>query len=158
VHGGGILDSTSMRAPLSLFWGIIAVLVAAVLVYGPAELARRATGPGEPVSFLTQPQQGWSFMLDALDAIGSARAGSPARAKALAVRAFAGTAVLPERVDLLYVPNLRVPVGAGRRTLAAKAKLVWRVSGQTRPGGPVRTVGLLDFSTGRLTYRVAEAG
>jgi hypothetical protein len=147
-----------MRAPVSLLWGIIVVLAAAVLVYGPAELARRATGPGEPVSFPTRPQQGWSFMLDALDAIGSARAGSPVRARALAVRAFAGTAVLPERVDLLYVPDLRVPVGAGRRPLVAKAKLVWRVSGQTRPGGPVLTVGLLDFTTGRLTYNVADAG
>jgi hypothetical protein len=147
-----------MRAPLSLLWGIIVVLAAAVLVYGPAEIARRATGPGEPVSFLTKPQQGWSFMLDALDAVGSARAGSPARARALAVRAFAGTAVLPERVDLLYVPDLHVPVGGGRRALVAKAKLVWRVSGQTRPGGPVLTVGLLDFTTGRLTYNVADAG
>jgi hypothetical protein len=142
-----------MRTRLSLLWGITAVLAAAVLVYGPAELARRATGPGEPVSFLTQPQQGWRFVLDALDSIGSARAGSPGRAKALAVRAFAGTTVVPVRVDLLYVPNLRVPAGAGRPPLAAKAKLVWRVSGQTRPGGRVYTVGLLDFVTGRLTYR-----
>jgi hypothetical protein len=146
-----------MPTRLSLLWGITAVLAAAVLVYGPAELARRATGPGEPVSFLTQPQEGWGFMLDALDAIGSARAGSPARAKALAVKAFAGTTVLPVRVDLLYVPNLRVPLGAGRAPLVAKAKLVWRVSGQTRPGGRVHTVGLLDFVTGRLTYRVAAA-
>ena len=146
-----------MPTRLSLLWGITAVLAAAVLVYGPAELARRATGPGEPVSFLTQPQEGWGFMLDALDAIGSARAGSPARAKALAVQAFAGTSVLPVRVDLLYVPDLRVPLGAGRPPLVAKAKLVWRVSGQTRPGGRVHTVGLLDFVTGRLTYRVGVA-
>jgi hypothetical protein len=146
-----------MRTRLSLLWGITAVLAAAVLVYGPAELARRATGPGEPVSFLTQPQQGWRFVLAALDSIGSARAGSPARAKALAVRAFAGTTVLPIRVDLLYVPDLRVPVGAGRPPLTAKAKLVWRVSGQTRPGGRVHTVGLLDFVTGRLTYRAGAA-
>jgi hypothetical protein len=146
-----------MPTRLSLLWGITAVLAAAVLVYGPAELARRATGPGEPVSFLTQPQQGWRFVLDALDAIGSARAGSPARAKALAVRAFAGTTVVPVRVDLLYVPDLRVPLGAGRPQLVAKAKLVWRVSGQTRPGGRVHTVGLLDFVTGRLTYRAGVA-
>ena len=64
------------------------------------------------------------------------------------MRAFAGTTVLPVRVDLLYVPNLRVPLGAGRPPLVAKAKLVWRVSGQTRPGGRVHTVGLLDFVTG----------
>lgn len=36
----------------SLFWGIVAVLIAATLVYGPAELARRSTGQGEPVDFL----------------------------------------------------------------------------------------------------------
>ena len=146
-----------MRTRLSLLWGITAVLAAAVLVYGPAELARRATGPGEPVSFLTRPQEGWGFMLDALDAIGSARDGSPGRSKALAVQAFAGTTVLPVRVDLLYVPDLRVPLGAGRTPLVAKAKLVWRVSGQTRPGGRVHTVGLLDFVTGRLTYRVGAS-
>jgi hypothetical protein len=145
-----------VRAGVSVVWGLIAVLAAAVLVYGPAELARRATGPGEPVSFLTQPQEGWRFMLDALDAAGSARAGSPASARALAVRAFAGTTMLPERVDLLYVPSLRVPDGAGRRPLAAKAALVWRVTGQTRPGGRVRTIGLLDFASGRLTYRAAS--
>lgn len=144
-----------MRAGGSVVWGLIALLAAAVVVYGPAELARRATGPGEPVSFLTQPQQGWRFMLDALDGIGSARAGSPARARALAVQAFAGTSMLPERVDLLYVPDLRVPDGAGRRPLAANAALVWRVTGQTRPGGRVRTIGLLDFASGRLTYRAA---
>jgi hypothetical protein len=146
-----------MRAGGSVVWGLLALLAAAVVVYGPAELARRATGPGEPVGFLTQPQQGWRFMLDALDGIGSARAGSPASARALAVQAFAGTSMLPERVDLLYVPDLRVPDGAGRRPLAAKAALVWRVTGQTRPGGRVRTIGLLDFASGRLTYR-AEPG
>jgi hypothetical protein len=147
-----------MSARLSPLWGIAVVLVAAVVVYGPAELARRATGPGEPVSFLTRPVEGWRFMLDALDAIGSARAGSPASARALAVRAFASTTVLPERVDLLYVPDLRVPAGAGRKPLVAKARLVWRVSGQTRPGGPVQTVGLIDFVTGRMTYRAVRAG
>ena len=147
-----------MRARLSLLWGIIAVLAAAVLVYGPAELARRATGPGEPVSFLTQPQQGWRVHAGCARRDRLGPGGLAGRAQALAVRAFAGTTVLPERVDLLYVPDLRVPAGAGRQPLVAKAKLVWRVSGQTRPGGPVLTVGLLDFATGRLTYRVGAAG
>ena len=119
-----------MNGRLSLLWGIIAVLAAAVLVYGPAEW-RRATGPGEPVTFLTQPQQGWRFMLDALDAIGSARAGSPARARALAVRAFAGTTVLPERVDLLWMcPTCVSRSGQGRRPLVAKARLLWRYRGR----------------------------
>ena len=144
---------------LSLLWGIIVVLAAAVLVYGPAELARRATGPGEPVSFLTQPQQGWALHAGRARRRSArpARARRPGRERSRCARSPA-RAVLPERVDLLYVPDLRVPVGAGRRPLVAKAKLVWRVSGQTRPGGRVLTVGLLDFATGRLTYRVAETG
>src|SRR5919201_1867308 len=98
----------------SLFWAVVAVLTAGLLVYGPAELARRSTGNGEPVDFLTHPQEGWRFVLTALDEIGSAQAGSPARARDLAVRAFAGTSVEPVRVDLLYVPDRRgAPRGGG---------------------------------------------
>ena len=74
----------------SLFWAVVAVLVAGTLVYGPAELARRSTGQGEPVDFLTHPQEGWRFVADALREIGSARAGSPEAAGALAARAFSG--------------------------------------------------------------------
>jgi hypothetical protein len=140
-----------------LFWAVVAVLVAALLVYGPAELARRATGPGEPVDFLTQPQEGWKFVLTALDEIGSARAGSPAAARQAAVRAFSGTAVRPTRVDLLYVPDRRVPLGKGSAVATANGRLVWMVSGRTRPGGPLVTVGLIDFRTGRLTYDVRTA-
>ena len=140
----------------SLFWAVVAVLVAAALVYGPAELARRSTGQGEPVDFLTQPQEGWRFVADALRQIGSARAGSPAAAGALAARAFSGTTVQPVRVDLLYVPDLHVPLG-GSDEATAKGRLVWRVSGRVRPGGPVQTVGLIDFATGELTYDVRTA-
>ncbi|HYX83531.1 MAG TPA: hypothetical protein VE777_01050 [Gaiellales bacterium] len=141
----------------SLFWAVVAVLTAGVLVYGPAELARRSTGSGEPVDFLTHPQEGWRFVLTALDEIGSAQAGSPTRARDLAVRAFAGTSVEPVRVDLLYVPDRRVPLGAGSGEVTAKGRLVWKVSGRTRPGGPIRTVGLIDFATGELTYDVRTA-
>ena len=91
------------------------------LVYGPAELARRATGPGEPVTSSPSPSRGGASCRRA-PPIGSARAGSPARAGALAVRAFSGTTVLPVRVDLLYVPDLRVPVGAGSGEATAKGR------------------------------------
>jgi hypothetical protein len=141
----------------SLFWAVVAVLVAGMLVYGPAELARRSTGQGEPVDFLSQPQEGWRFVADALREIGSARAGSPAAAGALAARAFSGTEVQPVRVELLYVPDRRVDLGAGSDQATAKGRLVWRVSGRTRPGGPVHTVGLIDFATGELTYDVRTA-
>jgi hypothetical protein len=141
----------------SLFWAVVAVLAAAALVYGPAELARRSTGQGEPVDFLTHPQEGWRFVADAMREIGSARAGSPDAAGTLAARAFSGSDVQPVRVDLLYVPNRHVDVGAGSDEATAKGRLVWRVSGRTRPGGPVHTVGLIDFATGELTYDVRTA-
>jgi hypothetical protein len=136
-----------------LSWAI----VAALLVYGPAELARRATGAGEPVDFLTQPQEGWAFVITALDEIGSARVASPAVARRAAVAAFAGTAVRPQRVDLLYVPDRRVRLGKGSAVATAKGRLVWKVTGRTRPGGPLVTVGLIDFQSGRLTYDVRTA-
>src|SRR6476661_4371451 len=63
----------------SLFWAVVAVLVAGTLIYGPAELARRSTGPGEPVDFLTHPQEGWHFVADALREIGPA--GLPGRGR-----------------------------------------------------------------------------
>jgi hypothetical protein len=134
---------------------VLAVALAGLVVYAPAELARSSTGPMEPVDFLTAPQQGWRFLLTAASEIPSARAGTPAAARRLAVARFAGSSVQPTRVDLLWVPDHRVPLrGAGSRSATAKAALVWMVTGRTRPGGPLRTVGLIDFESGALTYDV----
>jgi hypothetical protein len=55
------------------------------------------------------------------------------------------------------VPDRRVPVRAGSGEATAKGRLVWGVSGRVRPGGPVQTVGLIDFATGELTYDVRTA-
>ena len=124
----------------SLFWGIVAVLVAGTLVYGPAELARRSTGQGEPVDFLTHPQEGWRFVADALSEIGSARAGSPGEAGALAAqRSRAHHASRCGR--LLYVPDLRVPVGAGSGEATAKGRLVWASVVPRPPGRAGAAVG-----------------
>ena len=136
-----------------LFWAVLTVAVAGVLVYAPAYLAREATGPGEPVDFLSRPQEGWRFLREVVPAMDDARAGTPSRARAHVVRAFAGSSVQPVRVALLYLPDRVVP-RQGRPPLAAKGTLVWKVTGRTRPGGPLRTVGLIDFHSGRLVYDV----
>ena len=135
---------------------MLAVALAGLGVYAPAMIARASTGPMEPVDFLTAPQQGWRFLLTAASQIKGARAGSPSAAREIAVRRFTGSSVQPTRVDLLWVPDRRVPLlrGGGRRVAAAKASLVWMVTGRTRPRGPLRTVGLIDFQTGALTYDV----
>lgn len=138
---------------------MLAVALAGVVIYAPAEWARSATGPHEPVDFLTRPQEGWKFMLAAASAIPTARAGTPSQARALAVRDFAGSTVAPTRVDLLWVPGRRVRLigGGGRSYATAKANLVWMVTGRTRPSGRLQTVGLIDYSSGKLTYDVRTA-
>jgi len=142
-----------LRRRSPLFWAATAVALAALLVYGPAAFARSATGPGEPVNFLSRPLDGWSFVL-AVAGTGGAKAGSPSQAAAIAAHGFAGTAVQPVSVGLLWLPDRRVTLGSGKgsRTVTTNSKLVWRVSGRLRPGGPVQTVGLIDYSSGALSY------
>src|SRR5881398_1564206 len=84
----------------SLFWAILVVVTAGALVYGPAYLAGRATAAGEPVDFLTRPQDGWRFLLDVVPAVGDARARTVADARRLALRGFAGSVLRPTRVGL----------------------------------------------------------
>jgi hypothetical protein len=138
---------------------VLAVVLAGVVIYAPALLARAATGPHEPVDFLTQPQEGWRFVWDAAFQIQGARAGTPSAARRLAVADFSGSSVLPSRVELLWVPSRQVDlVGRGGSAAAtAKARLVWMVTGRLRPGGPIRTVGLIDYRSGRLTYDIRTA-
>ena len=138
----------------SLFWAIVAVAFAGAALYAPAYLARAATGPGEPVDFLKRPEQGWRFLAAVVPAAGSARLPDPASAHRQAVRLFAGAAVEPTRVGLLFLPSRRLVLGRGkgRHVLAAKSQLVWRIVGRLRPGGPQVTVGLMDFASGDLIY------
>ena len=137
---------------------MLAVALVGVVVYGPALLARAATSPAEPVDFLTAPVDGWRFLLTAAVEIPDARAATPAAARDLAVHDFAGSTVTPTRVDLVWTSNRRVRIrGGGSTPVTAKGNLVWIVTGRTRAGGPLRTVGLIDFQTGQLTYDVRTA-
>jgi hypothetical protein len=142
----------------SLFWAVLAVALAGAALYAPAYVARAATGPGEPVDFLKRPEEGWRFVLAAVRAVPSARLSRPALAAEQARRVFAGQPIQPTRVTLLYLPDRVVTVGRGkgRRRLAANARLIWRIVGRVRPGGPLVTVGLMDFSSGALIYDVRK--
>jgi hypothetical protein len=145
-----------MRGLRGLALGILLVVVAGVVVYAPAYLARAATAPDEPVEFVSHPVQGWRFLLTAVREVPSARAPTPARARQLAVEAFRGSVVEPLRVDLLYLPKRRIRVRArtGSTVLTAKGTLVWKVTGRPAPDDPIRIVGLIDFASGALTYDV----
>lgn len=146
-----------LRRRSPLFWATALVVLAGIVVYGPALAARSATGPGEPVSFLSQPLQGWSFVAATIGG-GSARAGSPGTAAAIAARAFAGTPVDPQTVALLWLPDRRLSIrsGKGTRTLTTNSKLVWLVTGRLRPGAGLRPIGLIDYSTGKLRYALFD--
>jgi hypothetical protein len=139
----------------ALFWAILTVVVAGAVLYGPGRLAAASTGPGEPVNFLSNPLDGWRFMLDAARHIDSARAATPADAARIAAHDFAGSGVLAERVDLLWLPSQRIslPTGKGRKTVVANGRLVWTVTGRLTPNGPPRTVGVLDYDSGRLIFQ-----
>ena len=142
----------------ALFWAVIAVALLGLAIYLPAYVARSATAPDGPVDFLSNPLDGWRFMVDATREVPDAAVGTPAQARTRAVSLFAATGVQPTRVDLLYVPGgeLRVGSGQGSHMQPTNSTLVWRVTGRTRPNGPLVTVGLIDLSTGALVYDVRD--
>jgi hypothetical protein len=147
----------AMLGRSSLFWAVLLVAVAGTLVYAPAYLADRATEA--PSGFFGRPVDGWRFLAEAVPAMDDARAGDADDAAAIAVREFAGSAVRPVEVGLVFAVDRRVDVGAGqeRRMVTAKRPLVWKVTGRTRPGEVLRVVGLIDFRSGELVYDVRTA-
>lgn|SRR5690242_12284824 len=142
----------------ALFWAVIAVALLGLAIYLPAYVARAATASDGPVDFMSSPLDGWRFMIDATRSLPDARVATPAEARTRAVSLFASTGVQPTRVDLLYVPGseLRVGSGQGSHMQPTNSTLVWRVTGRTRPEGPLVTVGLIDLSTGALVYDVRD--
>jgi hypothetical protein len=143
-----------------LFRAFIAVVLAGIANYLPAELARRATAPNGNVDFASRPLEGWKFLIEVATDGPSARAGSPGEAREIALAAFDDGRVRPSRVDLLWLPDSRIRVRTeqGSRDLATNSRLVWRVTGQVVPGARSLTVGLIDFASGVVIYdaRVAE--
>jgi hypothetical protein len=143
-----------------LFWAFLAVAVLGVVVYLPAELARRSTGPGEPVDFLSHPLEGWRFLAAVARERGDAAAGTPAGARAIALRTFDDGRLRPEWVSLLWLPDrsIRLRTLQGTAVVPTNSRLVWKVTGRRGPRGPDVTVGLIDFASGKVTYDGRTAG
>jgi hypothetical protein len=143
-----------------LFRAFIAVVLAGIAIYLPAQLARRATAANGQVDFMTHPLEGWKFLIEVATDRPSARAGSPEDARRIALAAFDDGRVKPSRVDLLWLPDSRVRVRTeqGSRDLATNSRLVWRVTGKVVPDARSLTVGLIDFASGVVIYdaRLAE--
>ena len=149
-----------MRRRSWLFWAFLAVAVLGVLVYLPAELAVRSTGPGEPVDFLSHPLEGWRFLAAVARERGGATAGTPAAARAIALHAFDDGRLRPERVSLLWLPdrNIHLRTLQGSAVVSTNSRLVWKVTGRRGPRGPDVAIGLIDFASGRVVYDGRVAG
>ena len=138
-------------------------MIAFMTAVAPRSFSSVSGCPLEPlvrlVDFLTHPQDGWHFVIDVVSNRGSAKAGTPSAARDLAVAHFSGSPVLPVRVDLLYLPGRRFRVGGkqGTITLPANSQLLWKVTGRTSSDGPLRTVALIEYSTGAFVYDVRRA-
>jgi hypothetical protein len=137
-----------------LFWAFLAVVVVGAMVYVPAELARRATGPGEPVDFLSHPLDGWRFVVAVARDRGGAAAGSPSAARRIALRAFDDGRLRPARVSLLWLPDGRVRLRTlqGSAEVVTNSRLVWKVTGRRGRDGPDVTLGLIDFASGKVIF------
>jgi hypothetical protein len=142
----------------ALFWAVIAVALLGLAIYLPAYVARSATASDGPVDFVSNPIDGWRFMIDTTRDLPDAAVGTPAKARSRAISLFTATGVQPTRVDLLYLPDRQLEVGSGQGShmQPTNSTLVWRVTGRTRPDGPLMTVGLIDLSTGALVYDVRD--
>jgi hypothetical protein len=143
-----------------LFWAFLAVAVLGAVVYVPAELARRSTGPGEPVDFLSHPLEGWRFVVEVARERGDAVAGTPKAARAIALHTFDDGVLRPERVSLLWLPDesVRLRTLQGSAVVPTNSRLVWKVTGRRGRSGPDVALGLIDFASGRVIYdgRVAR--
>ena len=149
-----------MRRRSWLFRAFVAVVLAGAVVYLPAELAARSTAADEPVSFLSNPMEGWRFVWTVARERPGAVAGSPAAARRIALGAFDDGTLRPARVDLLWLPAGRVQLRTlqGSEQLTTKSQLVWKVTGRRGTHGALVSIGLIDFATGRVIYdgRVAR--
>src|SRR4051812_41964600 len=111
----------------ALFWAVLAVVVLGAALYLPAYLASSATARGEPVDFMSRPLDGWRFMVDALRTVPGAEAGTPQKARRVAVATFSDARVEPLRVELLWLPARRLTLrgagedGQGSRDLTTNA-------------------------------------
>ncbi len=138
------------------------VLAAAVL---PAFVAYRYTAPEQRGDFLRRPWRGWSFALAALTGPGSAQLKTSGMALRKAEWLFKGTAIDPQEVQLLFVPQdapLTFSHNIGAREVVSTAtpnyRFIWQVRGlvATIPDSSRTIVALLDYETGRVLYDVRD--
>lgn len=144
---------------------IAAVPVAALVLWAPSFVAEIYDGDGfagvPGGDYLTHPENGWRFLVDAVresrgtrlgtaeDALNQARdiwAGPPAVADD--VRLVSGSA--PFRVA---IPAGGTPPAAAKAVVRPRSDLTWVVLGHVG-SGPRQPIGMLDYASGRVTWNI----
>jgi hypothetical protein len=145
------------------FWIIVIVIAAAVVFYLPSLVAYRYTASTQSADFLTHPWRSWSFIYTALTIPGDSKLKTSGQALRQADAVFAGTAIDPQEVRLLFLPadkpyTFTHALGdrTVRTTVTPSSRFVWQVTGNvdTVPGAHGVIIALLDYRTGKLLYDV----
>jgi hypothetical protein len=145
------------------FWIVVVVVAALFVFYLPSLVAYRYTASSQNTGFLIHPWRSWSFISTALTVPGDSQLKTSGSALRAADALFHGSAVDPQEVRLLFLPEGKPYTFThmvGRRTVTTTVtppyRFVWQVTGHIdTAGGPGRTiVGLLDYKSGKALYDV----
>lgn len=113
-------------------------------------------------SYLTRPDRGWTFLVDAARLSRGAHLGTAKDALDLAKNeVWTGPPVVPTSVSLIYgdAPfRVAVPPGgtapaAGRAVARPQSELSWLVKGRVHRG-PVQPIGLIDYASKRVVWNI----
>ncbi len=145
------------------FW-IAVILIAVVIVfYLPSLVAYRYTASTQSSGFLTHPWRSWSFVYTALTVPGDSKLKTSGLALRHADALFINTAVDPQEVRLLFLPQGKpytfshsLGPTSLTTTITPPYRFVWQVTGNvdTVPGARGVIVALLDYKSGKVLYDV----
>jgi hypothetical protein len=145
------------------FWITVIVVAALIVFYLPSLVAYRYTASTQSTGFLLHPWRSWSFIYTALTVPGDSQLKTSGSALRAADALFRGSAVDPQEVRLLFLPEGKPytfthMVGPHKvtTTVTPPYRFVWQASGHIDTvGGPGHTiVALLDYKTGKVLYDV----
>jgi hypothetical protein len=146
-----------MRSLLSRRWiWIVLVVVIAALVL-PMVVAERYTSTTQDGQYMGHPWRSIRFLVAAILVSPSSDLSTSGKALVRAKNLFAGTAVEPVRVELLFFPSpdpYTYRTKSGRELkIAHPGKFVWEVWGtaaDTPANEGTDVIALLDYSTGEV--------
>lgn len=146
-----------------LFWAILTLVIAAIVILFPALVAYRYTAPSQRNDFVTHPWRGWSFAWATITVPADSKLKTSGQALREAKRVFRGSSVDPQEIQLLFVPKQRpysfthdVNGQSITSTVTPSYRFIWQVTGRidVTSTGPLDIVAMLDYASGATLYDV----